>query len=128
MKTTTDQSNLKSQHEMLERAQERIKDKKRLYYHFVIFLVGSLFMVVFNKVLNYGEQYDWYFWGISAWLFILLIHAINVYITHPFLGREWERMQRERLIEIQQEKIKKIEEEVKKDYPLPSDKKEDTGQ
>ena len=46
------------QHEQLEYAHFRIKQKKRLYTHFVIFLVGSVFLVLINKILKYGIMLD----------------------------------------------------------------------
>lgn len=109
------------QHEMLEKAQSRIRQKKRLYYHFVIFLLGSVFMIVLNKVLKYGEQYDWFVWAISGWAFLFIIHLINVYITSAFLGKEWEREQREKLVLKQKTRIAALQKEVEKEYPLPQD-------
>ncbi|WP_417442887.1 2TM domain-containing protein [Joostella sp.] len=105
------------QHELIENAQARIKQKKRLYYHFVIFLIGSVFMIVANKFLKYGEDYNWFIWGISFWSFLLLLHFINVYFVDPFLGKEWERKQREKLVAIQKKRINKIQLEVEKEYP-----------
>ncbi|MBL7472418.1 2TM domain-containing protein [Robertkochia sediminum] len=109
------------QHEMLEKAQSRIRQKKRLYYHFVIFLLGSVFMIVLNKVLKYGEQYDWFVWAISGWAFLFIIHFINVYITSVFLGKEWEREQREKLVLKQKTRIAALQKEVEKEHPLPQD-------
>ncbi len=63
------------QHELLEHAQKRIVQKKRLYRHFVLFLIGAVFLVFLNKILEYGEAYDWYLWGILLWLFLLVVHA-----------------------------------------------------
>ena len=36
------------QHELLENAQKRIKQKKRLYIHFVVFLIGAIFLIIAN--------------------------------------------------------------------------------
>lgn len=105
------------QHEMLERAQGRIAKKKRLYYHFVIFLLGSVFLIVANKVLKYGEEYDWFVWAILVWAFFFLLHFINVMFTSRFLGKEWEREQREKLVKLQKAKIEKIRREVEKEFP-----------
>ncbi|THD68940.1 2TM domain-containing protein [Robertkochia marina] len=115
-------------HEMLENAQRRIRQKKRLYYHFVFFLLGSVAMIVLNKVLKYGEQYDWFVWAIVAWCFLFIIHVINVYITSPFLGKDWEREQREKLVRLQKDKIDRIKKEVEKAHPLPENqiKKDNT--
>ena len=37
------------QHELYENARYRIKQKKRLYFHFIVFLVGSVFLIILNK-------------------------------------------------------------------------------
>ena len=79
------------QHELYENARNRIKQKKRLYFHFVVFLIGSVFLIIINKVLNVGEQYDWFVWAILIWFFLWILHFVNVFFTHPFMGKEWER-------------------------------------
>ncbi|MEO1484369.1 MAG: 2TM domain-containing protein [Bacteroidota bacterium] len=114
------------QHELLENAQRRIKQKKRLFSHFVIFLIGSVFLILINKILKYGEQYDWFVWGILFWSFLFLIHAFNVFVTHKFMGQEWERKQRELLVEKQKERIGEIQKEIETEFPLSSvNKKKD---
>lgn len=97
-----------SQHELYENARRRIKQKKRLYYHFILFLVGSVFLIILNKVLNVGDTYDWFVWAITFWAFLFILHIVNVYIIHPFMGNEWERKQTEKLISLQQQKIVKL--------------------
>ncbi len=114
------------QHELLENAQRRIKQKKRLFSHFVIFLIGSVFLILVNKILKYGEQYDWFVWGILLWSFLFLIHAFNVFVTHKFMGQEWERKQRELLVEKQKQRISEIQKEIESEFPLSSiNKKKD---
>lgn len=107
------------QHEQIEYAQKRIHQKKRLYSHFVIYLLGSLFMVALNKVFKYGEAYDWFVWGMLLWGFFLLLHAVNVFITHPFMGREWERSQREKLLQKQKERIAELDGEIVSELSAP---------
>ena len=106
------------QHELLENAQRRIKQKKRLFSHFVIFLIGSVFLVLINKILKYGEGYDWSIWVMIAWAFLFAIHAFNVFITHKFMGKEWERQQREQLVKKQKERIATLQKEIETDFPL----------
>ena len=48
---------MNEQFQLFENARKRIKQKKRLYLHFVIFLVGSVFLIVLNKILKVEEQY-----------------------------------------------------------------------
>jgi uncharacterized ion transporter superfamily protein YfcC len=106
------------QHELLEHAQKRIKQKKRLFSHFVIFLIGSVFIVLINKILKQGEAYDWYIWAISAWTFLLLVHVFNVFVTYKFMGLAWERKQREKLVAKQKERISEIQSEIDTNFPI----------
>lgn len=106
------------QHELLENAQVRIKEKKRLYVHFVIFLIGSVFMIFINKILNYWDTYDWFIWTITFWAFLFVIHAFNVFVTQKFMGQEWERSQREKLVKKQKQRIAELQKEIDTDFPL----------
>ena len=106
------------QHELLENAQKRIKQKKRLFTHFVIFLIGSVFLVLINKILKYGEEYDWFIWAITIWAFLFIFHAFNVFVTHKFMGQQWERNQREKLVAKQKERIAELQKEIETDFPL----------
>lgn len=106
------------QHELLENAQQRIKQKKRLFSHFVVFLIGSVFLVLINKILKYQEQYDWFIWAITVWAFLFIVHAFNVFVTHRFMGKDWERSQREKLVAKQKQRISEIQKEIETDFPL----------
>jgi len=114
------------QHEQLEYAHARIRQKKRLYKHFVIFLIGCVFLILINKILKYGEAYDWFLWAIILWAFLLVLHLVNVFITHKFMGQEWERSQREKLVRKQREKIAALQKEIETEFPLSNiNKKKD---
>jgi len=106
------------QHELLEAAQARIRQKKKLYTHFVIFLIGSVFLILFNKILKYGAEYDWFLWAILFWAFLFIVHAFNVFVTQKFMGRTWERSQREKLVAKQKERIAELQKEIDTDFPL----------
>ena len=97
---------LNEQHELYENARSRVKQKKRLYYHFILFLVGSLLFFVANKLLNFGEDIieNWYLWAILLWFIFLILHGIDVFVTKKFMGKEWERRQTEKLVEKQEMK------------------------
>ena len=87
------------QHEIYEKARKRVKQKKRLYYHFLLFLVGSVFLIVLNIIFKVGEQFgEWFKYAVAAWLFIWILHFVNVYITNRFFGKDWERIETEKLI------------------------------
>ena len=109
---------MNEQFELYETARKRLKQKKRLYYHFILFLIGSVFLIVLNKVLNVGAQYDWFVWAIIGWFFLLLLHFINVFITSSFMGKAWEQKQLEKLVLKQELKIAQLEKKVEKELKL----------
>lgn len=109
----------KDQLELIQNAQKRIKQKKRLYIHFVVFLIGSVFFILLNLVLGFGENVklfdiNWFVFAILAWLFLLVYHTFNVFITHRFMGKAWEQAQLEKLVAKQKQHI----EELKETLPL----------
>jgi dihydrofolate reductase len=109
--------------ELIQNAQKRIKQKKRLYTHFVIFLIGALFFILANIILGVGKDFkifeiDWFVFAILAWLFILLYHVFNVFITHKFLGKDWEKNQLDKLVVQQQQRIGKLKEKFVKEETL----------
>jgi len=113
----------KEQHELYENARKRVKQKKRLYFHFILFLVGSVFLIILNKVLNFGESFltDWFVWAILVWLFFWVLHFINVFVTDRFMGKDWERSQTEKLIHKQELKIAKLSEEIAKEQQFKAE-------
>ncbi|MDR6301975.1 2TM domain-containing protein [Mesonia maritima] len=113
------------QRELIENAQRRIRQKKRLTTHFVAFLAGSILFIVLNLVLKFGENFrpfktDWFVWAILLWFFFFLIHAINVLLVNKLMGKDWEEKQLNRLVKIQQEKIEKLQQQVEREHPLPN--------
>ena len=111
-------------YEMLEKVRRRIKQKKWLYYHFVFFLVGSIFLIIINKVLKVKEEWNWFVWAVTLWAFLLALHAFNVFVTHKFLGKEWEQKQREKLVARQKERIAELQREIDAVLPLPRRQKD----
>ena len=111
---------MNEQHELYENARTRVKQKKRLYFHFVLFLVGSVFLIALNKVLNVGEAFmeDWFVWAIVLWLFFWVLHFINVFFTNRFMGKAWERKQTDKLVLKQELKIAKLEKEIIRESEL----------
>ena len=99
-------------HELYEYARRRIKQKKRLYFHFVLFLVGSLFMIIGNKLINFGEPNNWFLWISTIWFFFFILHFIKVYITDRFMNKNWERIQIDKLTIKQEIKIKELNKQV----------------
>jgi len=103
----------KDQLELIENAQKRIKQKKRLYIHFVIFLIGAVFLIIANTVLGIGKDFkiagiDWFVYAILAWLFLFIYHFTTVFITHKFMSKEWEKQQLDKLVNQQQDRIDKL--------------------
>lgn len=112
-----------NQHELYENARYRIKQKKRLYFHFIVFLVGSVFLIILNKIFKVGENIveDWFVWAILLWFFLFILHVINVFVTKKFMDRTWERNQIEKLTKKQELKIAALENEIAKESQLKID-------
>jgi hypothetical protein len=105
-----------SQHEQYEYARQRIKQKKKLYFHFVLLFLGSILLFILNKILNIGEPTNWYLWAITIWIFIFTLHFIKVFITDSFMNKNWERTQIDKLITKQQRKMKQLQSKVESDF------------
>ncbi|MFC4634105.1 2TM domain-containing protein [Dokdonia ponticola] len=115
------------QRALIENAQARIRQKKKLYRHFVLFLAGAVLMIIINPVLGIGKDitlfgYDWFLWAILLWTFFFLVHAINVFVLKRFMGKEWEEEQINALVIKQQKRIAELEEQVAILHPLPEKK------
>lgn len=109
--------------ELITNAQKRIRQKKRLYVHFVIFLIGSALLIVLNVVLGIGKDVtffgkEWFVYAILFWLCLLIYHVFNVFITHKFMGKDWEKRQLNTLISKQKARIEVLKTSVEKDYPI----------
>ena len=99
--------------EMLEYAQKRIRQKKFLYYHFVLFLFVSAIVLSLGYVFNIASdiillEYSWYFWVIFSWFFLFIFHVFNVYVTGRFINKSWIKNQKNKLIKIQKLEIENI--------------------
>jgi len=99
--------------EMLEYAQKRIRQKKFLYYHFVLFLFVSAIVLSLGYVFNIASdiillEYSWYFWVIFSWFFLFIFHVFNVYVSERFMNKSWTKNQKNKLIKIQKLEIENI--------------------
>lgn len=105
---------MNEQHELYENARRRVQQKKRLYFHFILFIVSSVFFIILNKIFNLDAILfkNWFLWTIVLWLFFLVLHFINVFITNRFMGKDWERKQTDKLVLKQELKIAKLEKEI----------------
>ncbi len=112
-----------TQLELIENAQKRIKQKKRLYAHFVLFLIGCVLLITANTVLGIGKDFtiagiNWFVYAILIWLFLFLYHLFNVFVTHKFMGKAWEQQQLEKLVAKQQIRIDKLKDGFRKEEEL----------
>ena len=105
----------REQHELYEYARKRIKQKKGLYYHFVLLFLVSLFIFVSTKIFDFSPDANWYIWLITVWLFLFILHFIKVYITDRFMNKNWEREQIDRLVALQKKKIAELESHIIED-------------
>lgn len=103
------------QREQYEYARKRIKQKKGLMRHFIIFLVGAILLLIIDLVLKKGHEIllkDWSVWVVLLWVFLLLIHVFNVFIMNKFMGKEWENQQLEKLKKQQETRIAQLKKQA----------------
>lgn len=119
--------NTPEQHELYEKARKRVQQKKKVYNHFILFLVGSVFLIVVNKFFNVGEQFgDWYKWAVTVWFFLWLLHFINVFITKRFFGNDWERSETDKIMAKHQQKVQQLEKKLIKEHLVTTEENTST--
>lgn len=106
-------------YELYEYAKDRIKQKKRLYYHFVLLCLGSFFLFIANTWLSLYPETSWWKWAVTVWVFIFILHAIKIFITNRFMNKNWERNQIDKLILKQSKKVERINSEVDNSKSTP---------
>ena len=115
------------QRELIEKAQQRAQQKKRLYLHFILFLIGAVVLILLNVIFELGQHIrpfgiDWFVWAIIIWGVIFLLHVFNVFVTNRFFGKEWENQQIDKLVAKQRKRIEELQKQVEKEHPLPEKK------
>ncbi|SFE88021.1 2TM domain-containing protein [Flavobacterium xueshanense] len=105
----------KELHEQYEYARRRIKQKKGLYFHFVLFVLGSLLLFMAHNFLDSTVVSNWYLWIIIIWLFLFILHFIKIFITDRFMNKDWEREQIDRLVALQKKKLDQLQTQVSND-------------
>ncbi|WP_417885898.1 2TM domain-containing protein [Zunongwangia sp.] len=113
------------QRELYENARKRTLQKKRLFQHFIVFLVISILAIILNVVIGFKENllilgYNWFVWVIFILGAIFLVHFFNVFLVNTFMGKEWQAKHIEKLVAKQNEKIAKLQQKVAQDHPLPN--------
>ena len=121
-KTTIDDRQI----DLVDYARARIRQKKRLYFHFVAFLFTSLLMVILNIGLGYGAQiqpfgFPWVLSAALLWAVFLLLHLFQVYVTKRFMNPAWEKEQVKTLVGLQEARIEKIKRKLDKEASLQAD-------
>lgn len=110
----------KEQLELIENAQKRIRQKKGLYTHFILFLIGSIFLIIANTLLGIGKDFriagiEWFVLVIIIWLFFLSYHVFKVFVSNKFMSKNWEKKQLEKLVAQQQVRIEKLKSNLEKE-------------
>lgn len=114
-------------YEMYDYARNRIKQRKMLFFHLVVFVLGSILLFCFNGLVqdNTAPGYmQWWPYAVGAWALFLFLHAVNVLIVNRFMGKRWEEKQVKRLVEMQEKRIKELRTKVEKDFPLVDTKRD----
>ena len=101
--------------EQYEYARKRLKQKKRLYFHFVLLTLCSGIFGIANYLEAFGLTSNWSIWVITFWIFLFILHFIKVFITDRFMNKNWEREQIDRLVAQQKRKIDQLQSQIEED-------------
>ena len=118
------------QREQYQYARSRIKQKKRLMQHFILFLAGSVLLIIINPVLGIGKDFfiqNWFVWAILLWALLFLVHLLNVFVMNKFMGKEWEDRQMEKLKAKQEKRIAELQKQAVKETTVSAIKEERAG-
>ena len=112
--------------ELLENAQNRVRQKRNVYRHFIFFLFISGFILFVDLALSVGENliffdYSWSIWIVLIWSFILLYHLFDVFVSKRIISKKWVSAQKSHLIKVQQEKIKSLKKDIEKESKIYAD-------
>ena len=126
-KNKNEQASSAASREQYQYAHKRIKQKKYLMWHLVLFIASSMLFMILDLVFEIGHQVlmkSWYLWAIIFWVFVLLIHTLNVFIIHTFMGQKWEDEQLEKLKRKQERRISELEKKESNEYRQHSQEEE----
>ena len=109
--------------ELLENAQNRVRQKRNVYRHFIFFLFISGFILFVDLALSVGENliffdYSWSIWIVLIWSFILLYHLFDVFVSKRIISKKWISAQKSHLIKVQQEKIRSLKKDIEKESKI----------
>ena len=112
--------------ELLENAQNRVRQKRNVYRHFIFFLFISGFILFVDLVLSVGENliffdYSWSIWIVLIWSFILFYHLFDVFVSKRIISKKWVSAQKSLLIKVQQEKIRSLKKDIEKESKIYAD-------
>ena len=112
--------------ELLENAQNRVRQKRNVYRHFIFFLFISGFILFVDLALSVGENliffdYSWSIWIVLIWSFILLYHLFDVFVSKRIISKKWVSAQKSHLIKVQQEKIRSLKKNIEKESKIYAD-------
>ena len=112
--------------ELLENAQNRVRQKRNVYRHFIFFLFISGFILFVDLALSVGENliffdYSWSIWIVLIWSFILFYHLFDVFVSKRIISKKWVSAQKSLLIKVQQEKIKSLKKDIEKESKIYAD-------
>ncbi|MDG1502330.1 MAG: 2TM domain-containing protein [Ulvibacter sp.] len=128
-KNKNEPSSSATSREQYQYAHKRIKQKKYLMWHLVLFIASSMLFMILDLVLEIGHQVlmkSWCFWAIIFWAFVLVIHTLNVFIIHTFMGQKWEDDQLEKLKRKQERRISELEKTVSNEFEQHSQEQKHT--
>jgi two-component system, LytTR family, sensor kinase len=89
-----------SDQERYQRARARVRQRRILYVHAVIYVCVNVFLLISNLITNPSTL--WFYWPLIGWGIALAVQAIFVYGllgAGALLGPTWEEKEIQKSIE-----------------------------
>jgi hypothetical protein len=84
-----------------ERARARVQQIKRFYIHLTVYILVNAGLLLLSLL----SGRSWSVWPLLGWGIGLVAHAINVFGTGQWFGRDWEEQQIRRVMERDDERL-----------------------
>jgi hypothetical protein len=78
-------------------AKRRVRRLRGFYLHLTIYVLVNALLLAINLVTS--PSILWFFWPLLGWGIGIVAHAVSVFGTGPFLGKEWEERKIKQLMD-----------------------------
>ena len=84
-----------SEEEIYRKARERVEEKKGFYFHFIVYILVNIMLIIIWAVT--GAGFPWFIFPLGGWGIGILFHFLGIFVFSR--QTSWERRQVEKEVE-----------------------------